>query len=291
MWGSFALTWFAIKLVAYLSAPITWITLMFGAIVGSFLNVCIYRIPEGTFFANTRSVCRACGAPIPAYLNVPILAWFFLRGKARCCGVKLSFQYPAVEAATAVIFAVLYWKFPFVTLGEATLTWDYANVMRYAHAVIFVCLLLVCSVIDLHHMIIPDVISLPMIALTPAVVYLHPDLDWLSALIGVVVGGGSLYAIAWLYWLLRKEVGMGLGDVKLLAAIGGWMGYQAIIPTVFFGSLLGASVGLGIMAVSRKLTLKSAIPFGPFLAAGAIIHLMVGPAIQETLLHLFPAPQ
>src|SRR5690606_19043942 len=118
----------------------------------------------------------------------------------------------------------------------------------------------ICSVIDLRMMIIPDVLSLGLVAMTPIVVYFHPDLDWRSAAIGVVAGGGSLYLIAWAYWLVRREVGLGLGDVKLLAGVGGWLGYQAIIPTIFMGSVLGAMVGISAIIVLKRLTLKSALP-------------------------------
>jgi leader peptidase (prepilin peptidase)/N-methyltransferase len=270
--------------LSYLTAPMTWIVLVFGAVVGSFLNVVILRVPEKTFLKNQRSVCPACGKQIPFYLNIPILSWFILRGKAACCGARLSIQYPLVEALTGVMFVVFYWKFPFVAFSSAGLAFDSFNVMRFAHGVVFASLLIACSVIDLRLMIIPDVISLPMIALTPVVVWLHPDLDWMSAGIGVLAGGFSLYAIAWIYWLIRHEVGMGMGDVKLLAAIGGWLGYQAIVPTIFYGSLLGAVAGILVILVSRKLSLKSAIPFGPFLAIGAIIHLIIGPYLQQLLL-------
>ncbi len=272
------------KLVAYLVSPMTWIALVFGGIVGSFLNVCIYRIPEGTFFANARSVCRGCGKKIPAYWNVPVLSWLFLRGKARCCGIRLSLQYPLVEAISATMFVVIYWKFPFVLFSGGLLQWDYGNIIRAFHAATLCSLLLVCSGIDWRHMIIPDVISLPMIALTPLVVMIHPDLDWTSGLVGVLAGGLSLYGIAWLYWVVRKEVGMGMGDVKLLAGIGGWLGYQSIIPTIFYGSIMGAVGGLLVMALTRKLNFKSAIPFGPFLAAGAVIHLLIGSYLQELLM-------
>jgi len=272
------------KLAAYLASPLTWICFLFGAILGSFLNVCILRIPEGTFLKHARSICPACGAPIPWYLNVPIFSWLMLRGKARCCGARISVQYPLVELLTAVMFVIIYWKFPFVIFGGGPVSWDYPNILRAAHAAIFVSLLIVCAVIDLRLMIIPDVITLPMIVLTPLVVYLSPDLDWVSALIGVVAGGLSLYAIAWFYWLIRREVGMGMGDVKLLAAIGGWLGYQAVIPTIFYGSLLGAITGIAVMVATRRLSLRTAIPFGPFLAVGAIMHLIIGPYLQELLL-------
>jgi len=268
----------------YLMSPLTWLAFGLGAIVGSFLNVCIFRIPEGTFWQSQRSVCRGCNAKIPMYLNVPVISWLMLRGKARCCGVKLSVQYPLVELLTGGVFAVIYWKYPFALLSVGGIAWDHVNLLRAAFAAVFSSLLIVCSVIDLRHMIIPDVISLPMILLSPAVVLIHPDLDWLSSLIGIVAGGGSLYAIAWIYWLIRHEVGMGMGDVKLLAAIGGWLGYQAIIPTILYGSILGSVGGMIVMLVGRKLTMKSAIPFGPFLALGAIIHMIVGSYIQELIL-------
>ena len=270
-------------LVNWLRSPVTWVVFVFGAIIGSFLNVCILRIPEGTFFKHARSVCPACGAVIPGWLNVPILSWFLLRGRARCCGARLSLQYPAVEAFTALITVVLYWNWPFVGDLGGRLIIDHMAAVRFGHAAIFVWLLTVCSVIDMRHMIIPDVISLPMVALTPLIVWIHPDLTWQSAAIGVVVGGGCLYAIAWIYWLIRREVGMGMGDVKLLAAIGGWLGYQAILPTVLYGSVLGAAWGLGAMAVTRRTSMQTAIPFGPFLAIGAVAHLVVGFKLKEWL--------
>lgn len=270
-----------LTMLSILAAPVTWIALLFGTIVGSFLNVCIFRIPEETFWRNSRSLCRACGHPIPAYHNIPIVSWLVLRGRAACCGTRLSWQYPAVELLTGILFVACYWKFPFAGIAGQVIVWDFPNLIRAFHATIFGSLLIVCSVIDLRHMIIPDVISLPMVAITPLVVFLHPDLDWFSAAVGVFVGGASLYAIAWLYWLVRKEVGMGMGDVKLLAGVGGWLGYQAIVPTIFYGSVLGALIGIGVMALSRKLTMRTAIPFGPFLAIGAIIHLFIGFYLQE----------
>lgn len=280
---------FILNLLIHLAAPQTWVLFLFGAIVGSFLNVCIWRIPEGTFFENARSVCRKCGAKIPFYLNIPILSWLLLRGKARCCGTRISFQYPVVEALTGLLFVIIYWKFPFLQPRNGFYVFDYSAILRFAHAATFASLLLVCAAIDFRHMIIPDVISLPMIIASPLVVWLHPDLDWLSALLGVTAGGASLYAIAWLYWLIRKEVGMGMGDVKLLAAIGGWIGHQGIIPTIFYGSILGALAGLTAIVLGKSMHkeggvgLKAAIPFGPFLALGAIIHLIYGQQLQELL--------
>lgn len=267
----------------YLTAIQTWLVFIFGAIIGSFLNVCIVRIPKKNFLSNSRSFCPQCSKPIPFYLNIPILSYLFLRGKTACCQKKLSIEYLIVELLTALLFAVLYIKYPFFGLETTPSAVDHELVIRFIHAALFTSLLLICSFIDLHHMIIPDVISLPMIAMTPIIVYFHPDLDWISAGMGVLAGGGILYGVAWLYWIFRKEVGMGLGDVKLLAAIGGWLGYQAILPTILFGSILGSVVGISLMAIQRKLNMKSSIPFGPFLALGAMMHLFSNGALLRIM--------
>lgn len=263
-----------------LTSPLTWIWFVFGALIGSFLNVCIVRIPNGTFFKEARSVCPHCGAPIPGYHNIPILTWFILRGRAACCNSTISIRYMFVELITAALFVVIYWKFPFISTDDGIFVFDHAELIRCLHAMLFSSLLITCSFIDIKHMIIPDVISIPMILLSPLIVIVHPELTWIDAGIGAFVGGFSLYAIAWIYYILRSEVGMGMGDVKLLAAIGGWLGYQAIIPTIFYGSILGSFFGLLGILLSGKLDLKTAIPFGPFLALGAIIHLVLGSWIQ-----------
>ncbi len=268
--------------LSYLTSVWTWFFLVMGLIVGSFLNVCINRIPFGTFWHHARSHCPYCNAPIPAWLNIPVVSYLLIRGKARCCGQKISIQYPLVEAFTGIMFVIIYWHFPFFSLTPHFEV-DAREFIRFVHASIFVSLLIVCSVIDLKHMIIPDVISLPMILLTPLVIYLHPELDWHSGLVGVVMGGGVLYGITWLYWLVRHEVGMGMGDVKLLAAIGGWLGYQSVLPTIFYGSILGSFIGISVLLINRKLTMKAKIPFGPFLAIGALIHLFLGNYFQAFL--------
>jgi leader peptidase (prepilin peptidase)/N-methyltransferase len=261
--------------------PMLWWVALLGLVVGSFLNVCIYRVPRENFFASTRSFCTSCGAKIPWWLNLPLVGWVLLKGKTRCCGERLSVQYPLVELATALLFGLCYAHWPFASgwaeLGQI----EGADALRFVHAVSFGCLLLVCSVIDWEHMIVPDVISLPMIALTPVIVWMHPELTWDSALIGVIAGGGSLYLVAWGYWFVRREVGMGMGDVKLLAAIGGWLGWQAIVPTLMIGSIVGALGGIVVMGVTRRWDTRLAIPFGPFLSLGAWIHLMYGQAVMN----------
>lgn len=161
---------------------------------------------------------------------------------------------------------------------------DSAEFLRFAHAAVFSSLLLICSVIDLEHQIIPDVISLPMIAVSPLVAWLHPELDLKSSLIGVFLGGGIFYAIAWIYVLIRKEYGLGLGDVKLLAAIGGWLGYQSILTTIFWASILGAVVGVICMIVSGTRDLKLKLPFGPFLSFAAIMFHLFGRTLSDIVI-------
>ncbi len=123
-------------------------------------------------------------------------------------------------------------------------------------------------------MIIPDAISLPMIAVFPMIAYVHPELTLYSAFLGVLIGGGTIYAIAWIYYLLRKREGIGMGDAKLLAAIGGWLGYESLLPTVLFASIVGSFVGIGLILKNRNTNLQTEIPFGPFLALGAAFYLL-----------------
>jgi leader peptidase (prepilin peptidase) / N-methyltransferase len=272
------------ELTLHLQSPLTWIFFVLGALMGSFYNVCIYRIPRKIFFAKARSVCPSCGAPIPFWHNIPIISWFVLRGRAACCGSRISVQYAFVEIFSAILFATVYWIFPFVIHWEGGLLFDSPDLLRCIHALVFTSLLLICSVIDLEHQIIPDVLSLPMLLATPLVVFLHPDLDWKSALIGVLVGGGSLYTVAWLYYLIRRDYGLGMGDVKLLAAIGGWLGYQSILTTIFWGSILGSLVGVGVIIFRRKMDLKIRLPFGPFLATAAASYLLFGQFLAEYLI-------
>jgi len=265
-------------------AAIPPIVFLLGLVVGSFLNVCILRIPAGTFFKNMRSHCPACGAMIPWYLNIPVLGFFILMGKARCCGSRLSWQYPVVEFGTGLLFALIFHRFPFLEVADGVgrvLILDHAQAFRFLHAIVFCSILVVAAVIDLRLMIIPDVLSVGLVLTAPVVVALHPDLTWRSSLYGVILGAGVLYAVAWTYWLIRRETGMGFGDVKLLAGIGGWLGFQAIFPVILIGSVSGSLVGISVMLWNRKLDGKTALPFGPFLAAGAIAHLMFNQELKE----------
>ncbi|RYZ87364.1 MAG: prepilin peptidase [Proteobacteria bacterium] len=159
------------------------------------------------------------------------------------------------------------------------------RLLRFGHALIFCSVLLICSVIDLEHQIIPDVLSLPLIALSPLAAWLHPELDLKSSFLGILLGGGVFYAIAWLYFLIRKKYGLGLGDVKLLAAIGGWLGYQSIVTTMLWSSVLGSIIGLGAIAATRGKDLQIALPYGPFLSIAAVSYLLFA---RELSAFLFP---
>ena len=256
-----------------------WFAIIIGACIGSFLNVCILRIPEKTFWSHQRSVCPACGAQIPFYLNIPVFGFFILRGKAKCCGAKLSWQYPIIEIVTAWVFGGMYIKFPFAGWSLDQHVFELPDLIRWIHASTFISLMLAMSVIDARLMIIPDEMSLGMLAVSPLVAWVHPDLDLKSSLMGVLAGGGILYAVAWGYWLLRKQYGMGFGDVKLLAAIGGWLGWQAVFPTLFLGSVLGSIITLSVLISARRFSWQAKIPFGPYLAGGAVAHLIFGSEI------------
>lgn len=247
----------------------------FGLILGSFLNVCIYRIPRGVFWKSQRSFCTQCQHKIPFYLNIPIISYLLLRGKSSCCQTKISLQYPIVELLTAILLCLLFSQASFLSKSYSSLTTINLNEMiRLLHGLLFISIMIVCSFIDLNFRIIPDKISLPAILATPLVILVHPELSWKSGLLGVLLGGGVIYALAWFYYFLRRQEGIGMGDAKLLAVIGGWLGYEAIFPTLFYSSILGSLISISILAVTRKLSLKAEIPFGPFLALGALIQLL-----------------
>ncbi len=271
-------------LTAQLKDPILWCLALFGLFIGSFLNVCILRIPEQTFWKSARSRCPHCAAIIPIWHNIPVLSWLLLRGKAACCGNPISWQYPVVELLTGILFAVVYYNFPFlIEAGSRGFVMDPNGFIRCVHMLIFTSLMIVVSVIDIRLQIIPDVISYPMIVTSAFWVMVHPQLHWTDALLGIVAGGGFLYAIAWIYFLIRKEYGMGFGDVKLLAAIGGWLGVSAVFPTLFFGSVLGTVFALAAMILGGSMNFKSRIPFGPFLAIGAFLYMTYGRQIMALL--------
>lgn len=233
---------------------------LFGLVVGSFLNVVIYRLPLGQSLATPPSRCRKCGYSLRWFDNIPILSWVFLRGRCRKCGVRVSWQYPLVELITGVLFVLVVWLTPMGPLVASRL--------------ILVCILIALFGIDLEHQILPNSITLPGIVIGVLFSLIAaPGIK--DALIGVLIGGGILYAIAGAYYLWRREEGMGMGDVKMLAMIGAFLGWKAVLVTLVLASFSGAFIGLGMMAVQRG-GMKYALPFGTFLALGSLAAMFVG---------------
>ncbi|MFO7813795.1 MAG: prepilin peptidase [Pelovirga sp.] len=232
-----------------------------GTIVGSFLNVCIYRIPAEKSIVSPPSSCPACSHQIRWFENIPILSYLFLRGRCSACRIKISPRYPAVEALTGLLFVLTFYYFGF---SAATIVY-----------MVFVAALVVITFIDLDHQIIPDVISLPGILVGFVGSFFIPWLAWYDSIFGILLGGGSLLAVAWIYEKLTGREGMGGGDIKLLAMFGAFLGWQAVFPIIFLASLAGTLVGVPLMLVQKGDT-RLAIPFGPFLALAAVVYLFWG---------------
>lgn len=242
-----------------------------GAAVGSFLNVCIYRLPAGESVVSPPSRCPACGAKIRPWDNIPVVSWLLLRGACRDCGVRISPRYALVELLNGLLTLALFLK-----LGPTP---------GFLVLFLFCSALVAITFIDLDHQIIPDVISLPGIVIGFACSFFLPWLGWKSSLIGIVAGGGSLLLVAWLYELFTKKEGMGGGDIKLLAMMGAFLGWRAIPFVIFASSLIGSVVGVTLMLVQKKDS-KLAIPFGPFLAFGAVLYIFFGKTIILWYLNL-----
>lgn len=234
---------------------------IFGAAIGSFLNVCIFRLPENKSIVRPLSQCPRCHHTIRFYDNIPLISFFLLRGKCRDCGVKISWRYPAVELITAVLALMLFNKY-----------WLSLNFIIFFA---FTAVLIVITFIDLDHQIIPDIITLPGIPIFFLAAVFVAGIPWPEALIGLLVGGGVLFAVAAAYELVAKREGMGGGDIKLLAMIGGFLGWKSLIFILLFSSLLGAVVGVCIMVVKKEDT-KYALPFGPFLSVAAVAYIFLG---------------
>jgi len=242
-----------------------WITLffgfVFGTIVGSFLNVCIHRIPGGKSIIAPSSHCPLCKTPIRFYDNIPLVSFIILKGRCRGCQAPISLRYPLVEFLMGLFSLILLLRYGISTL--------------YAIYFAFFASLTLVSFIDLPHRIIPDVISLPGIVIGLVISFLHPEMSIKDSLIGVLLGGGSLYVVASVYHMVTKREGMGGGDVKLLAMIGAFIGWKGVLFTILCSSFVGSVVGVTLMFVSSADS-KYAVPFGPFLSLGAIIYVLWG---------------
>ena len=235
---------------------------LFGLAVGSFLNVCIYRIPLKKSIARPPSSCPQCGGRIRFYDNIPILSYILLLGRCRQCRTPISFRYPLVEFVIGLLSVAL-----FIPFGPS---------LQYAFLFLFTAALVVIAFIDLEHKIIPDVISLPGMLVGVAFSFFpSAGISPLEALIGVAGGGGFLFLVGTVFEKVTGREGMGGGDVKLLAMIGAWMGWKALPFIILISSFTGALIGGLSLVVSRQ-GMRSRIPFGPFLALGALVFLFFG---------------
>ena len=242
-----------------------------GLVVGSFLNVCISRIPRGASLIWPASHCTSCNRPLAWFENVPVVSWLALGGRCRTCRAPISPTYPLVELATAAIFAG----------GAAAYGLTPLLLVRLA----FASALIVLFAIDLRHQILPNVITLPGIVVGFAASwFLSPG--WLSSLAGIAAGGGILLGVAAAYSRLRGREGLGMGDVKMLAMIGAFLGWPLTILTLVVASFAGSLVGMGLLASGRG-NLQAALPFGTFLAAGALVAAVAGEPVLEWYLSFY----
>jgi leader peptidase (prepilin peptidase)/N-methyltransferase len=279
-----------------------------GLVVGSFLNVVIYRLPimlerqwreqcaevsgqlsvaissrerEPTFnLVTPRSSCPACHAPVTALQNIPLLSWLVLRGRCANCRARISGRYPLIEALTAVLSGVVAWKFGFgwPALAALVLTW----------------FLIALAFIDIDHQLLPDSLTLPLLwlglllslcAVRPGGV--PPPVDIRSSLIGAMAGYVSLWSVYHLFRLITGKEGMGYGDFKLFAALGAWLGWQMLLPIILLAATVGAVIGIALIMLRRQQR-AAPIPFGPFLAASGWLMLLSGQTLVSRYLGLFP---
>jgi len=238
------------------------IIFIFGMCIGSFLNVCIYRLPESKSIADPpRSICPSCKSHIRFYDNMPVLSYIWLKGRCRNCNAPISFRYPLVELMNGIVAVALLFKFG---LSVESLVYF-----------VFISSLIVITFIDLDHQIIPDIITLPGIPMGLIASFALPTITLKASALGLLIGGGSLWFVAWAYNLIAHRDGMGGGDIKLLAMIGTIIGWKGVIFTIFASSVIGSCVGITMMLIKNK-NMKFAIPFGPFLSIGAIAYVFFG---------------
>jgi Type II secretory pathway, prepilin signal peptidase PulO and related peptidases len=260
---------------------------LFGAVIGSFLNVVIHRVPNEESIVFPNSACPKCGSGIKAYDNIPILSWLVLGGKCRNCKEPISPRYPAVEVLTALLYLAVYWQIGFGGFLPV--------------ALVFVSVMLALVFIDSEHMILPNVITYPLLGFAVLVRVIFPsffagmyisDLNaWpisqfnglhpiiqsvLGALLGALVGGGFLWAVGELWKRLRGVDAMGLGDVKMMAAVGALLGWRLTLLSTFLGAFSGALIGVVMIARQKDRDLQTQIPFGIFLGIGSIIAMLFG---------------
>lgn len=245
-----------------INLPIVFIIFLFGLCIGSFLNVCIYRLPVNKSITDPpRSICPSCNRQIHYYDNIPIFSYLWLKGRCRHCRERIPFRYAVVELLTGGMAVSILLHFG-LTL-EALIYFVFASA------------LIVITFIDIDHKIIPDVITLPGIVIGLVASLALPSVGFSNAVFGLLAGGGSLWLVAWLYYLLTRKDGMGGGDIKLLAMMGTFIGLKGVVFTIFMSSAVGTVVGIATMIIKGK-GMKFAVPFGPFLAIGALTYIFFG---------------
>jgi len=239
---------------------------IFGMVVGSFLNVCICRMPKDESIVSPPSHCPVCSYQIRWYDNIPVVSYIFLQGKCRGCGEHISLQYPLVELFNGVLTLFLFLRF--------------GPTLAFAALFLFCSALVVITVIDIEHQIIPDEISLSGIVVGFILSFFLKGHSWLNSLLGILLGGGSLLLVAYAYQRVTGKDGMGGGDIKLLAMMGAFLGWKAVPFIIFASSLAGSLIGISMMLFQKKDS-KLAIPFGPYLAFAALLYIFYGrPLIQ-----------
>jgi leader peptidase (prepilin peptidase)/N-methyltransferase len=254
-----------------LDAPQLAILVLLGLAVGSFLNVCIHRLPRGESLNSPPSRCPHCDYRLRWSDNIPLVSYAFLGGRCRQCRARISVRYPIVELVTMALFVA----------HGAVFGWTPLLVPR----LVFACAMVVLFAIDLEHHLLPNVITLPGIAVgLIASAVLPPGI--VDALIGVLIGGGVLWLIGEAYFRYSGQEGMGGGDVKMLAMIGAFLGWKLVLVTLVLSSVLGSVIGLMVIA-ARKGGMKYALPYGTFLALGALVASLAGEAIVNWYVGLY----
>lgn len=266
-----------------------------GAIVGSYLNAVIYRMPrrrDGESF-GVRSQCPKCGERIPGWLNVPVLAWLLLRGRARCCGATIHWRYPLVEALTSVLFAWLMW-YPPSGLAFRYEGYGWAELVAFLLHAYFVANLIANTFIDIDFRILPDRLTKPLMVVGVVGAFVSPSLmppliegvrasaevrSGLASLLGLAVGFGTVWAVRALGQVVFRKEAMGFGDVKLMGGVGAFLGWQGALLTFFVGCIAGALFGVLLKLVTKD----SEIAFGPYLVLGALATLFA----YEPMLEFF----
>ncbi len=243
----------------------------FGLCIGSFLNVVIHRLPRGASVVTPPSRCPGCSYQLRWSDNVPVLSWLFLRGRCRKCRAPISIRYPIVEILTMLMFLLHVWVFG----------WSALMVVRVAFATALIALF----AIDLEHHLLPNAITLPGIVVGLIVSLVLPP-GIVDSILGMLLGGGVLWAIGEAYYRYSGQEGMGGGDVKMLAMIGAFLGWKLVLVTLVLSSIAGSLIGMLVIAIKRG-GMKHALPYGTFLALGALVASLVGDRIIAWYLGMY----